>query len=247
MNAATRQDINGMLTAGRAVRRAFTAMKAAATRGMTTAELDAIGASALQQGGARSAPQLFYRFPGATCISVNEEAAHGIPGARVLEDGDIVNIDVSAELNGYVADMGESFVVGTGHPERHKICESVRLAVHAAVDQVRAGRSLNIIGRTVSEQAESMGYRIVENLGSHGVGRTLHEEPSYVPIHNPNERRTLAKGMVLTIEPFFSDKATWVEEQADGWTLSVPLGVLVAQFEHTLIVTEGRPIIVTAE
>lgn len=235
-----------MHSAGRAVRRAFLAMKKAARPGMTTAELDAVGSSVLQQGGARSAPQLFYRFPGATCISINEQAAHGIPGERRLEDGDIVNIDVSAELNGYVADMGESFVVGNGHPERHRICASVQAAVHAAIDQVRAGRSLNIIGRTVSDKAAEHGYRIVENLGSHGVGRTLHEDPSYVPMHNPNERRVLAKGMVLTIEPFFSDRANWVEEQADGWTLSVPEGVLVAQYEHTLIVTEGRPIVVTA-
>jgi methionyl aminopeptidase len=246
MNAVSRQDINGLQSAGRAVRRAFLAMKRAARPGMTTAELDAVGAAALRQGGARSAPQLFYRFPGATCISINEEAAHGIPGERMLEDGDIVNIDVSAELNGYVADMGESFVVGRGHPERHRICETVQAAVHAAIGQVRAGRSLNVIGRTVSEKASQAGYRIVENLGSHGVGRSLHEDPSYVPIHNPNERRTLHKGMVLTIEPFFSDGATWVEEQPDGWTLSVPRGVLVAQFEHTLIVTDGQPIVVTA-
>jgi len=246
MNAVTRQDINGLQNAGRAVRRAFLAMKKAARPGMTTAELDAVGASALRQGGARSAPQLFYKFPGATCISINEQAAHGIPSDRRLEHGDIVNIDVSAELNGYVADMGESFVVGDGHPEQHRICATVQAAVHAAIGQVRAGRSLNIIGRTVSEKAAEAGYLIVENLGSHGVGRSLHEDPSYVPIHNPNERRTLSKGMVLTIEPFFSDKASWVEEQADGWTLSVPKGVLVAQYEHTLIVTDGQPIVVTA-
>ena len=246
MNATNRQDISGLKSAGRAVRRAFLAMKRAARPGMTTAELDHIGSTSLRQSGARSAPQLFYQFPGATCISVNEEAAHGIPGARVLEPGDMINIDVSAELNGYVADMGESFVLEGGTAEQQRICDHVREAVLAAIQHVRAGRSLNVIGSTVAMKAARSGYRIVENLGSHGVGRTLHEDPSYVPLHNPNERRTLTNGMVLTIEPFFSDRANWVQEQADGWTLSVPDGVLVAQFEHTLIVTDGLPIVITA-
>lgn len=246
MNASTRQDINGLQNAGRAVRRAFLAMKRAARPGMTTAELDAIGQASLEQSGARSAPQLFYKFPGATCISINEEAAHGIPGERKFEPGDMVNIDVSAELKGYVADMGESFVLDGGSAEQYRICEQVKEAVLAAIRHVRAGRSLNVIGSTVQKKANEGGYRIVENLGSHGVGRSLHEDPSYVPLHNPNERRKLTKGMVLTIEPFFSDRANWVEEQPDGWTLSVPTGVLVAQFEHTLIVTEGQPIVVTA-
>lgn len=246
MNATTRQDINGLQNAGRAVRRAFLAMKRAAQPGMTTAELDAIGQASLEQSGARSAPQLFYKFPGATCISINEEAAHGIPGARKLETGDMVNIDVSAELKGYVADMGESFVLDGGSAEQYRICEQVKDAVLAAIRHVRAGRPLNVIGSTVQKKANEAGYRIVENLGSHGVGRSLHEDPSYVPLDNPNERRKLTRGMVLTIEPFFSDRANWVEEQTDGWTLSVPPGVLVAQFEHTLIVTDGLPIVVTA-
>lgn len=245
MNAMTQTDIDGLRRAGRAVRRAFLAMRRAARAGMTTQELDTVGARALAREGARSAPQLFYQFPGATCISVNEQAAHGIPGSRRLLPGDIINIDVSAELDGYVADMGESFVLPGGSPERAHICQSVRQAVRAALTQVRAGRSLNVIGSAVQKVAERTGYRIVENLGSHGVGRSLHEEPSYIPRHNPNERRTLKKGMVLTIEPFFSDRADWVEEEADGWTLSVPHGVLVAQYEHTLIVTDGAPIVVT--
>jgi methionyl aminopeptidase len=246
VTADSKTDIDGLLAAGRAVRAAFDAMKAAARAGISTAELDAIGACVLEQRGACSAPQLMYDFPGATCISVNEQAAHGIPGPRRLCAGDIVNIDVSAELDGYIADMGESFVIEPAPAAKLRICRAVKAAVHQALARVRAGRSLNVIGATVQRVAERHGYRIIGNLASHGVGRRLHEEPSYVPRHNPRERRMLHDGMVLTIEPFFTTDRRDVHEQSDGWTLSCTIGELVAQYEHTLVVTRGKPIVVTA-
>jgi len=245
MTVESAADIEGLRAIGRIVRAVFDAMRAAARAGMTTAELDRVGADALAAHGARSAPILMYQFPGATCISVNEEAAHGIPGPRVLAPGDIVNIDVSAERDGYVADMGESFVLPPVDPARARICRAVKRAVLEATERVRAGRSLNVIGATVSRAAARDGYRIIENLASHGVGKSLHEEPSYVPMHNPNERRTLREGQVLTIEPFFTTGAAYVTERGDGWTLAVSPGALVAQYEHTLIVTKGRPVVVT--
>jgi methionyl aminopeptidase len=246
MTADSKSDIEGLLAAGRIVRAAFDAMKAAAQPDMSTAELDAVGAAVLRERGAQSAPQAMYQFPGATCISVNEEAAHGIPSARQLRRGDVVNIDVSARFNGYVADMGESFVLPPAPAAKLHICRAVRQAVLDALGCVRAGRSLNVIGQAVQRVADRRGYRIIGNLASHGVGRTLHEEPSYVPHHNPRERRTLRDGMVLTIEPFFTTDPDDACEQADGWTLSCGKGHLVAQFEHTLIVTRGAPIVVTA-
>jgi methionyl aminopeptidase len=246
MTADSKDDIDGLLAAGRIVRAVFEQMKAAARPGVSTAELDAIAARVLRSRGARSAPQLMYDFPGATCISVNEQAAHGIPGPRRLEPGDVVNIDVSAEFDGYVADMGESFVLPPVAPERARICRAVRQAVHEALRRVRAGRSLNVIGHSVQRVADRHGYRIIGNLASHGVGRNLHEEPSYVPSHNPRERRTLRRGMVLTIEPFFTTDSDDVLEMDDGWTLSCAAGELVAQFEHTIVVTDRAPIIITA-
>jgi methionyl aminopeptidase len=238
-------DLAGMLAIGRIVRAAFEAMRAAARPGMTTAELDTIGANVLAARGARSAPQLMYDFPGATCISVNEEAAHGIPGPRVLTAGDMINVDVSAELGGYVADMGESFVLPPVVPERARICRAVKTAVRQATRNITAGCPLNVIGSTVSRIADRHGYGIIENLASHGVGRSLHEPPSYVPSHNPNERRRLREGAVLTIEPFFTTGATWVDEADDGWTLFVKPGALVAQFEQTVIVRGNSAIVVT--
>ncbi len=245
MNAKTREQVSGMQTAGQAVRRAFDAMVAQTRPGVTTAELDAVGARVLAEQGAVSAPQMYYNFPGATCISVNHEAAHGIPGERVLRDGDMINIDVSANVHGFVADMGQSFVIGQGAPEQQRICASVREAVHNAIRKVRSGRSLNVIGRAVQAVADREGYQIVRNLGSHGVGDSIHEEPSYTPYDNPDEQRKLKRGMVLTIEPFFSTGTEWVEEEDDGWTLSVPPGQLVAQYEHTLIVTDRGALVVT--
>ncbi len=246
MTADTKHEIDQLLAAGRIVREAFERMKAAAVPGVTTAQLDAIGARVFSEHGARSAPQAMYDFPGATCISVNEQAAHGIPGPRRLLPGDMVNIDVSAEFDGYIADMGESFVLAPADPARTRICKAVRHAVTEALRRVRAGRSLNVIGQAVQRVADQYGYRIIGNLASHGVGRSLHEEPSYVPLNNPRERRVLKRGMVLTIEPFFTTDAEDVFEMDDGWTLTCGIGELVAQFEQTLIVTDGAPIIVTA-
>ncbi len=246
MTVDSDKDVAGLMAAGHAVRRAFEKMQRAAKPGVSTAELDAIGAQALDAAGAESAPQRFYEFPGVTCISVNEEAAHGIPGSRVLRLGDMVNIDVSAVLDGYVADMGESFVIGPARPEQAKIIQSVRAAVRAALARVRAGRSLNVIGEAVQKVADGAGFNIISNLGSHGVGRSIHEQPSYVPLDNPTERRRLENGMVMTIEPFFTTGPAWVEQQSDGWTLCVPKGELVAQYEQTLIVTDRTPVLVTA-
>ncbi len=246
MTVDSPEHIKALRNAGRMVRQVFEQMKAAAKPGVTTAELDAIAIRLFDQLGAQSAPQLFYEFPGATCISVNEEAAHGIPGPRRLRDGDMLNIDVSAKYQGVVADMGESFVVGRGRRAQERICDSVRKAVTKAIAEIKPGRSLNVIGQTVQKVADRMGYKIVENLGSHGVGETIHEEPSYIPLDNPRETRRLTEGLVLTVEPFFTTGPAWVDEAADGWTLKVPTGELVAQFEQTVIVSRNGPIVVTA-
>ncbi|MEM1231088.1 MAG: type I methionyl aminopeptidase [Pseudomonadota bacterium] len=250
MTAESEADVQGLAACGALVRRVFEQLKAAARPGVTTASLDAIAEREFARAGALSAPRHYYDFPGATCISVNPEAAHGIPGPRRLRDGDLVNIDVSAVLNGYVADMGESFVVGVGRQKkragRERIARAVRQGVWAAIEQVRPGRSLNVIGMAAQAVADRYGYQIVDNLGSHGVGRHIHEEPSYVPKPDPRERRRLLPGMVLTIEPFFTTGAPWVDEGDDGWTLMAGPDALIAQYEQTVIVREDGPLVVTA-
>ena len=239
-------DIEALQRIGGIVARVREAMLAAACPGMTTAGLDAIGERMLAQAGARSAPRLTYGFPGATCISVNEEAAHGIPGARVLRPGDVLNVDVSAELDGYFADTGGTRVLPTASARDTRLCHATRTALAEAMKAARAGQPLNGIGAAIEATAGRFGFRVIENLGSHGVGRGLHEEPGNIPgYYDPTDTRVLQEGLVITIEPFLSTRSRVVEEAADGWTLVGARGNRSAQFEHTLIVTRGEPIVVT--
>ena len=239
-------DVVALKRIGQIVAQALRHMQAEARAGMTTAELDAIGAAFLAAHGARSAPQLTYDFPGATCISVNEEVAHGIPGERVLREGDLVNVDVSAALDGYFGDTGGSFVIGASTAQIRKLCDATRAAMDTAIAEATAGAHFNALGRAISRTAKHAGFRVIRSLCSHGVGRALHEEPEYIfPFEHPSERRRLQAGQVITIEPFLSTRADTVQQSKDGWTLYAPKGNRSAQYEHTLIVTDGAPIITT--
>jgi methionyl aminopeptidase len=214
--------------------------------GMTTLELDQIGASLLDQHGAESAPKVMYEFPGFTCISINEEAAHGVPGSRIIQPGDMVNIDVSARKDGYFADTGGSFIVPPADYQKTKLIESTRLALADACRATGHGRKLNQIGKAVQKVARKKGFKIIKNLCSHGVGRSLHEEPKEIPGYfDPHDTRVLKSGQVITIEPFLSTRSQFAKEAADGWTLVTEQGNLSAQFEHTMVITHGMPILLT--
>mgnify|MGYP000845371139 FL=1 len=246
MTIETEDDITALKRIGRIVSLVLHEMLDTARPGMSTRELDALGAALLAQHGARSAPQLTYNFPGATCISINEEAAHGIPGDRVIRAGDVLNIDVSAELDGYFADTGGTRVVPPGNPVKTRLCHATRQALAAAMQQARAGMPIRGIGAAIERTARAYGFKVIENLGSHGVGRALHEAPEHIAgYHGPHDQRLLHEGMVITIEPFLSTKSRIVEEAADGWTLVGAPGNLSAQYEHTMIITKGEPIVVT--
>ena len=214
--------------------------------GMTTDELDLIGKNLLDKYEANSAPKVTYGFPGYTCISINEEAAHGVPGPRVINPGDIVNIDVSAEKQGYFADTGGTFVVPPSTQLKDRLIRSTRLALNEACHYAQAGRPLNGIGKSIQKVAKSAGFRIIKNLCGHGVGRSLHEEPREIPgFYDPKDTRILHDGMVIAVEPFLSTKSRYVSEDDDGWTLSAQQGNLSAQFEHTMVITKGKPILLT--
>jgi methionyl aminopeptidase len=246
MTIETQDDIVALKRIGRIVSLVLQRMLDSAEPGMTTRELDAFGAQLLAEHGARSAPMLTYNFPAATCISINEEAAHGIPGDRIIRAGDVLNIDVSAELDGYFADTGGTTIVPPTTPQKTRLCHATRTALNEAMKQARAGKPLNGIGAAIQRTAKTYGFRIIENLGSHGVGRALHEEPEHIPGYfDASDRRVLKEGMVITIEPFLSTKSRLVTEAADGWTLVGAAGNLSAQYEHTMIITKGEPIVVT--
>jgi methionyl aminopeptidase len=246
MTIESEDDVAALKRIGRIVSIVLQDMLDAAEPGMTTRELDVLGEQLLGTYGARSAPRLTYNFPGTTCISINEEAAHGIPGERVIQPGDVLNIDVSAELGGYFADTGGTKVVPPTNPRKTRLCHAARTALDHAMKQARAGRPINGIGAAIQQTAKTYGFRIIENLGSHGVGRALHEEPESIPGYfDPADRRILREGMVITIEPFLSTKSRLVTEAPDGWTLVGARGNLSAQYEHTMIITRGEPIVVT--
>lgn len=246
MTVENQHDVDGVLNAGRVVARVRDAMLDAIEPGMTTAELDKLGSALLDSFGARSAPKVTYNFPGATCISINEEAAHGIPGHRVIQAGDIVNVDVSAELDGYFADTGGTIVVPPVSSTKARLCHATRLALKHALAKARAGAPINRIGKAIQRTAKSHGFKVIKNLAGHGVGRSLHEEPeAIVSYFDPQDKRRLQPGQVIAIEPFLSTRSSHVTEAEDGWTLIGHPANLSAQYEHTVIVTKGAPIIAT--
>ncbi len=220
-------------------------MLAAATAGVTTGDLDAVGREVLSRHGARPAPPTV-GFPAATCVSVNDEVAHGIPSDhRVVQRGDLVNVDVSAEVDGYWADTGASRAIGEVSAVAVRLLKATRQANRDALDVARAGRPVRHIGRAVERCARRSGFSVIRNLCGHGTGGALHESPSVPGFEDRRDRTMLHEGMVLAVEPFLSTGAEHAVEAADGWTLRTP-GYLSAQFEHTIVVTKGAPLVLTA-
>lgn len=231
---------------GRIVANTLKAMGAAIEPGITTGELDDIGRDLLENAGARPAPRLCYNFPAATCISVNEEIAHGIPGKRRIAAGDLVNIDVSAEKDGIFADTGASFAVPPVSKHIERLCKDGRKAMWAGIRQVGSNRPIAGIGAAIGKFAQRNRYTLVQNLASHGVGHSLHEEPKEIATWpDRTERRLMGDGLVFTIEPFLSLGALWAESGDDGWTLFSEPRAPTVQYEHTVVATRNGPIIVT--
>lgn len=246
MTIATPQDLDGLRRAGAAVAEARDTMLAAVKPGISTLELDLIGKAVLEKHGAQSAPKLVYNFPGYTCISVNADLAHGIPSdSVVLKEGDLVNVDVSAELNGYWSDTGASTAVGVVSKRLQELLEVTRKAQWEAMMAARAGQPMNIIGRKITDIAKRHDFRVIANLTGHGIGRSIHEPPEVLNTFEKRNNRPLRDGLVLTIEPFLTIGDREVVEMSDGWTLRSAKGTLGAQFEHTFIVQQGEPIVLT--
>lgn len=246
MIAKTEQEIAGLKKIGKIVAEIRDIMKEATKPGMTTKEIDELGGRLFEERGAISAPISAYDFPGYTCISVGNEVAHGMPGPRVIKDGDLVNIDVSGSIDGYFADTGISFVAGTPDAKKQQLCDVAKSAFDRAMLKVKAGSSLSGIGKAVEKEAKSHGLAVIRNLTGHGIGKSLHEEPQHIlNYYDPWDKTLLVEGMVLAVEPFISEKAENIIESGDGWTFITEDNSLVAQIEHTIIVTKGKPIILT--
>jgi methionyl aminopeptidase len=245
MIAKTEEDFTRLREIGRIVASIRDELVKRAVPGVTTKELDDLAGELFEKEGAISAPKGEYDFPGFTCISVNEEVAHGIPGDRVIQEGDLVNIDVSGSKNGYFADTGVSIVVGKGEEILTKICDVAKEAFEAGLKKVKPGARITGMGKVVHQVARQHGLTVIMNLTGHGIGHTIHEEPEYIYNYNETSDHGLLKeGMVIAFEPFISTHDEEVFQLDDGWTY-VTEESFVAQYEHTLIVTKDGPIIIT--
>jgi methionyl aminopeptidase len=247
MSITTEAELIGMQKVSEAVAVTLREMRNFAKAGMTTKELDEFGAQILSGFGAKSAPFLTYKFPGHTCISVNNEIAHGIPSAsKILQDGDLINIDVSAELDGFWSDNGGSFIIGKDIHKHQSLINASKRILEKAINNIKGGVRISQVGLLIETEARKSGYRVIKNLAGHGVGRALHEEPSeianYCDRFNFNRFK---KNSVVAIETFISTRSTFADTEKDGWTLTGNRGGFVAQHEHTIVVTDGKPIILT--
>ncbi|MGE8343816.1 MAG: type I methionyl aminopeptidase [Flavobacterium sp.] len=247
MSITTEAELAGMKKISEAVAFTLKEMRKFARPGMSTKELDDYGGQILNDLGAKSAPYLTYGFPGWTCISVDNEFCHGIPSEkRILQEGDLINIDVSAELDGFWSDNGGSFVIGADVNEHQKLVDASKDILHKAIHNIKGGVRISDIGFLIETEAKRRGYKVIKNLTGHGVGRSLHEAPHEIANYRDRFNQTrFKKNSVVAIETFISTASTYAETLKDGWTRVGNKGGFMAQHEHTIVVTEGKPIILT--
>jgi methionyl aminopeptidase len=240
------EELDALRAAGAVVRRVLEAMKREVRPGITTAELDAIGAAVMEENGARSAPATVYQFPGSNCISLNDEAVHGVPGNRALCAGDLLKLDVTIEKNGFMADAAETVAVGEVTPEARRLMLCARRAFEKAMLVARAGFRVSEIGRAVEREVRRAGFSVIRELGGHGIGRTIHEQPRIPNYPDPEARQILTEGLVIAVEPIIAAGSGRAILAEDGWTMKTADRRPAAHYEHTIVVTKGAPILLTA-
>jgi methionyl aminopeptidase len=246
MSISSPEQFEKLRACGRIVAKALRTMAAAVCPGVTTAELAVIGSRVLAENGARSSPPRVYGFPGDVCISVNDEVVHGIPGERVLQPGDLVKLDLTAEKDGYHTDSAMTVQVPPVTVAATQLSHCAERAFRQSLDAARAGNSVREIGRAVEREVRRRGFHVIRELGGHGIGRTIHEEPSVPNFADPLSRARLTEGLVLTIEPIIAERTSRVRLDADKWTLRTGDGSLAAHYEHTLVITRDKPILLTS-
>jgi methionyl aminopeptidase len=240
------EELESLRAAGEVVRRVLEAMKRAVRPGLTTAELDGIGARVIEDNGARSAPAMVYGFPGANCISLNDEAVHGIPGERRLCNGDLLKLDVTIEKDGFMADAAETVAVGAVSREAERLMSCARHAFEKAMLVARAGFRVSDIGRAVEKEVRREGFSVIRELGGHGIGRTIHEEPRIPNYADPEARQVLTEGLVITVEPIIAAGSGRAVLAKDGWTMKTADRRPSAHYEHTIVIRKGAPLVLTS-
>lgn len=245
MTIENERDLLGIRRVGAVVAETLSTMARAVAPGILTRELDSIGAEVMRIAGARSAPQLVYGFPGVNLISVNDEVVHGIPGSRRLQPGDVVKLDVTAEMDGYVADAAQTVVIAPVSRTAARLQQCSAAAFLEGLAAARVGRPVRMIGAAVERKVRGCGFHVLRELSGHGVGRTIHEAPTVPNFDAPYAVQPLSHGLVITIEPLISASATDAFTATDGWTICTRNGSLAAHHEHTVIVWDEGPEIVT--
>jgi methionyl aminopeptidase len=239
-------ELKALQAAGALAARVLEAMRRALRPGMTTAQVDEIGRELIERHGARSAPQLVYGFPGWSCISLNDEIVHGVPGPRRLAPGDVVKLDVTVEKDGFMADTAATVQLAPRSSLGARLASCVRAAFRRGLDAARADAPVRRIGRAVEAEVGRHGFRVVRELSGHGIGRTIHEPPTVPNFDDGESRELLREGMVITIEPLISAGVEATTVDADGWTVRTADASLAAHYEHTLVVRRGAPLVLTA-
>ncbi|MGX5687962.1 type I methionyl aminopeptidase [Arcticibacter tournemirensis] len=242
-------DLAGMKEVSDAVALTLRDMRAYACPGMSTRDLDNYGGGLLKKFGAKSAPYLTYNFPGHTCISINNEVCHGIPSdKRIIQEGDLLNIDVSAELAGFWSDNGGSFIVGQDTHGKAHLVDTSREILKKAITMIKGGVKINEVGGLIENEAKKKGYKVIKNLGGHGIGRALHERPDAILNYRDRlDQRRFRKNTVVAIETFIATDSSLAIELSDDFTLVGDKGGFSVQHEHTIVVTDGFPIILTEQ
>jgi len=241
----TPQEIDAMRPACRLAADTLVMIEAHVRPGITTDEINSLVHDYTISHGGIPAPLNYRGFPKSVCTSVNHVVCHGIPSAKKLKDGDIVNVDVTTILNGWHGDTSKTFYVGTPRVKARKVTEVSRRALEVGIAAVRPGATLGDIGHAIQSYVESERCSVVRDYCGHGIGREFHEEPQVMHFGNPGEGMALKPGMVFTIEPMVNLGKHHVKLLKDGWTVVTRDKSLSAQFEHTLAVTEDGAEVLT--
>jgi methionyl aminopeptidase len=245
MSIETEDELEGLRRAGQVVAVALRELRRRVQPGVTTAELDAVAGRVFARFGARSAPKLVYGAPCEVFISVNDQAVHGVPGRRRLRRGDLVSLDVTAELDGFFADACVSVPVGPAAPRVRRLVSAADAALARGLDAAVAGAPVRAVSAAVAGEAEAHGVTVLSELGGHGIGRTIHEPPSIPNAPDPHDATRLHDGLVITVEPILGAGGPAVHAGEDGWAIRTADGSWAAHAEHTIVVTAGRPLVLT--
>lgn len=247
MSIESQKDLVGLREVGRIVHLALVAMRQMVCPGISTKELAAVGGQVMRSYGARSAPALVYGFPGDVLISLNDEAVHGVPSdSRKIQPGDLVKLDVTFEKDGYMADAAITVPVEPVSGQARRLALCAESAFQKAMQYARANCHIFEIGRAVEREVRARGFRVIRELSGHGIGRTIHEPPCIPNFDDGRAKHCLRPGLVITVEPIIAMGSGVATEAGDGWTVKTADGGLSAHYEHTLVITEAEPILLTA-